>query len=451
MISGQGRSNQHCTLSKIKLANRCCYNVASAKGELEKFWSLELLGVKDSPSQTDDELAVKRFNEGITFEDGRYCYSWPWKEDGGKLDCNFGLFVGRLKTSLKRLQKEPELLRAYEKTFDEQLKTGIIEDVTNTQPEGPVYYMSHKAVVQPGKAATEIRIAYDASSKTLKEGHSLNGVLLRGPLLQTNLCGVLFRVRLAPILMTADVEKAFLQIGLRHDQRGAARFIWVKDVTAPVSSTNIRVFRFTRVRFGVISSPILLNGAIQYHLERKTTEFREEIQDNIYVDNVFLTAHQIPAAIEKGHEAKRVFNGSVDWKQVAELLKGQLKHTGPTFLWSDSQATLHWIATAAAVDRLVDNRLAEIRRSSAQFRCVDSGNNAADLATRGFTIAELRQCSQWWEGPSFLQQESRYRPEWTVPRNPIILVIIPSTPAVGDVLECERFSTLNKLKRTTGT
>uniref|UniRef100_A0A914R8L9 Uncharacterized protein n=1 Tax=Parascaris equorum TaxID=6256 RepID=A0A914R8L9_PAREQ len=59
------------------------------------------------------------------------------------------------------------------------------------------------------------------------------------------------------------------------------RFIWVKDVTAPVSSTNLRVFRFTRVPFG--------------------------IQDNIYMDNVFLTAYQIPAAIEKGQEAKSVF------------------------------------------------------------------------------------------------------------------------------------------------
>uniref|UniRef100_A0A914S9Z5 Uncharacterized protein n=1 Tax=Parascaris equorum TaxID=6256 RepID=A0A914S9Z5_PAREQ len=63
------------------------------------------------------------------------------------------------------------------------------------------------------------------------------------------------------------------------------------------------------------------------------------------------------------------------------FVKGQLKHTGPTFLWSDSQATLHWIATATTVDRFVDNRLAEIRRSPTQFRYVDSGNNPADLAT----------------------------------------------------------------------
>uniref|UniRef100_A0A915AYL9 Uncharacterized protein n=1 Tax=Parascaris univalens TaxID=6257 RepID=A0A915AYL9_PARUN len=262
MISGKGRSNRHSTSPKIKPANRYCCNEASAKDELEKFWSLELVGVRDPLLQTDDELAMKRFNESITNKDGRYYCGWPWKEDGGKLDCNFGPCMGRLKTSLKRLQKYPEVLRAYEKTFDEQLNMGIIEDVTNSQSEGPVYYMPHQPVVRPGRATTKIRIVYDASSKTRKEDHSLNDVLLRRPLLLANLCEVLLRVRLAPILITADVEKALLQIGLHDDQRGAVRFIWVKDV---ISSTNLRAFSFTRVPFGVISSPFLLNAILLVH------------------------------------------------------------------------------------------------------------------------------------------------------------------------------------------
>uniref|UniRef100_A0A915C837 Uncharacterized protein n=1 Tax=Parascaris univalens TaxID=6257 RepID=A0A915C837_PARUN len=69
--------------------------------------------VRDATLQTDDELAMKRFDESITFKDGRYYCSWPWKQDGGKFDCNFSLCMGRLKTSLKRLQKDPQLLRAY--------------------------------------------------------------------------------------------------------------------------------------------------------------------------------------------------------------------------------------------------------------------------------------------------------------------------------------------------
>ncbi|VDM29458.1 unnamed protein product, partial [Toxocara canis] len=41
--------------------------------------------------------------------------------------------------------------------------------------------------------------------------------------------------------------------------------------------------------------------------------------------------------------------------RLLHFVQQQLKHTGPMFLWSDSQAALHWIATATTVDRFVDN------------------------------------------------------------------------------------------------
>uniref|UniRef100_A0A915C4Z9 Uncharacterized protein n=1 Tax=Parascaris univalens TaxID=6257 RepID=A0A915C4Z9_PARUN len=109
----------------------------------------------------------------------------------------------------------------------------------------------------------------------------------------------------------------------------------------------------------------------------------------------------------------RLNKGSIDWKQVAELRKRAVEAHGIHVPLERFTGDLvdNWIATATTVDRFVDNRLAEIRRSPAQFRYVDSGNNPVDLTTRSLTIAELRQCGQWWEGPLFLQQESRYWPE----------------------------------------
>lgn len=133
--------------------------------------------------------------------------------------------------------------------------------------------MPHQTVFRPDKATTKIRIVYDASSKAQKEGHSLNGVLLRGLLLLANLDGVLLRARLAPVLLTADIEKAFLHISLHDDQEDVVRFIWVKEVAALVDSTNLRVFRFARTLFGVISSRFQLSATIQYHIKRKMAEF----------------------------------------------------------------------------------------------------------------------------------------------------------------------------------
>ena len=65
--------------------------------------------------------------------------------------------------------------------------------------------------------------------------------------------------------MTADIEKAFLMVSVDSHYRDVLRFLWVDDVSK--SDPNIRVFRYTRVVFGVSSSPFLLNATIKFHLE----------------------------------------------------------------------------------------------------------------------------------------------------------------------------------------
>ena len=62
----------------------------------------------------------------------------------------------------------------------------------------------------------------------------------------------------------ADVEKAFLMTSV--DERDHIRFIWVDDITK--EDPNIQLYWFTRVTFGVSSSPFLLNATVKYHLEK---------------------------------------------------------------------------------------------------------------------------------------------------------------------------------------
>ena len=72
-------------------------------------------------------------------------------------------------------------------------------------------------------------------------------------------------------------------------------------------------------------------------------------------------------------------------------------------LWTDSQCVLHWIRTTKPLPVFVTNRLNEIKSSQGIcFRCIQSEDNPADIATRGKPATELS--SFWWTGPQWLQR-----------------------------------------------
>ena len=51
------------------------------------------------------------------------------------------------------------------------------------------------------------------------------------------------------IASTADIKKAVLQVGLNEADRDVTRFLWVKDIKKPPVTTNLHVYRFTRVLY----------------------------------------------------------------------------------------------------------------------------------------------------------------------------------------------------------
>ena len=103
---------------------------------------------------------------------------------------------------------------------------------------------------------------YDASARGDNgKGASLNDCLHVGPSLKPLLFDILVRFRQKRIALIADIEKAFLNVEVDKIDRDCLRFLWLKN--AQNANSDIEVYRFCRVVFGLNSSPFLRCGTVR--------------------------------------------------------------------------------------------------------------------------------------------------------------------------------------------
>lgn len=309
MIVGNGKLSYNSKI--LNNLSLICHNM-TIEDKLRDFWSLEQIGIQDSPLINDDDLALKNFQKTILQKDKRYFVQWPFKKENINLSNNFGICFGRLQSSLKKLKFDNKI-EDYDIIIKEQLDKGIIEEVTFTKHNEAIknnhviHYIPHQAVYKNDKKTTKLRIVYDASAKSGKEFNSLNEIIMRGPVLLPDLCGMLLRFRLGKIIILSDIEKAFLQVGLQEIHRDVTRFLWIKDKNKPVEKDNLITYRFTRVTFGINASPFLLAATIKHHLSKYNNKLANEISRNSYVDNIMMTANTYEEALEKYKSSKEIF------------------------------------------------------------------------------------------------------------------------------------------------
>ncbi|XP_046862841.1 uncharacterized protein LOC124456439 [Xenia sp. Carnegie-2017] len=195
-----------------------------------------------------------------------------------------------MKGQIRRLGKNPELLKEYDTIIKAQEELGIIERVGKDSvinSHAKIHYMPHQAVVRKDAKTTKVRVVYDASAKVLKSSVSLNDCLHIGPSLNPLLFDILLRFREQRIVLIADIEKAFLNIEVHERDRDSLRFLWVDDVLR--NNLNLVVYRFCRVVFGVNSSPFLLNSTLRHHISKYLQcdrEFSEKLLKSFYVDDL---------------------------------------------------------------------------------------------------------------------------------------------------------------------
>ena len=148
---------------------------------------------------------------------------------------------------------------------------------------------------------------YDGSAKHV-EAPSLNDCLEKGPKFNQLVFDLLVRFRQYKVALIADLEKAFLQISVAERDRDYLRFLWPSDITR--EDSPLQTFRFTRVLFGLSSSPFLLNATIRHHLQRHISSHPDIVSrllESIYVDDVVTGADTEEEVLELYRHAKSIF------------------------------------------------------------------------------------------------------------------------------------------------
>ncbi|KAK7601967.1 hypothetical protein V9T40_009408 [Parthenolecanium corni] len=282
-------------------------NFFNTPNTIENLWKLEILGIEphNAATTTDELNALARFYANITLINSRYQVRWLYKYDPPDLADNFKVALKRLESTMNKIRNNSAFLLRYQEYFVNLLSSDMIEEVTLDKGEHIVYYMPHKGILDLTKS-TPLRVVFDASAHA-KCCRSLNECLYKGTSFLSNILLLFFNFQKSDVAIIADIRKAFHQIGLHPDDRDACRFLWVKDPSKPVTTDNLIVYRFTRVPFGVITSPFMLAATLLFHYQKVDPDFHDKFAKHFYVDNLVTSVENVDEARKLYDRTNHIF------------------------------------------------------------------------------------------------------------------------------------------------
>ncbi|XP_066975339.1 uncharacterized protein [Macrobrachium rosenbergii] len=239
-----------------------CINIANNvnDSDLLKFWSSKSVGINVEKDNPPKDPVLDIFESTNEYVNGRYDVALPWKDEGAKLSLlnNENNVRMRLAVLNHKFEKNPDLKKEYDKVLMSYEQDSIIVEVPFSElgSSYPTYYMPHRPVIK------------DSISPKFRRWN---------------------------IALTADIVKAFWQVGVQCLDQDVHRFLWQ-------CGNIVLVTRFVGVPFGNSSSPFLLNAAIEHHLDSYNNSVTvQELKENLYVDDWL-------SGVDTVEEASRMFS-----------------------------------------------------------------------------------------------------------------------------------------------
>ncbi|GFX99537.1 DUF1758 domain-containing protein [Trichonephila clavipes] len=191
-----------------------------------------------------------------------------------------------------------------------------VTEFTSTEDKKNEDYLPHHPVYKDN-STTKIRPVFDGSAK--EKNSSINECLEKGPNMVELIPTIVNKFRLRKFGITADIEKAFLQIGLQEKDRPFLRFLWWENG----DKEKTKIYQHKRVVFGITSSPFL-GATLEYHLKQVSGHLQltaQKLLESFYVDNCL-------TSVDNAEDIERFM---LESKEILSLAKFNLRgwvHTG---------------------------------------------------------------------------------------------------------------------------
>lgn len=246
-----------------------------------------------------DEKVMEELQREMELRDGRYYVKIPFYSNVEEVPENFQdamTMVDRVYRSLK----QRNLADKYSEVFQQQLHDGIIEEVDLSESKKRVFIPHHPVIKMNEQTTTKIRPVFNCSYKK-GDKPSLNDACFPGLNLHTNMVELLHRFRTNKYILTADIERAFLQIYLKDDKdKDRFSFLWRTE-------DGVKAYRYRTILFGLNASPFILNHVLQLHIQQyPETETTSALKRSLYVDNFLSTTSQLDSLKNIYHESMEI-------------------------------------------------------------------------------------------------------------------------------------------------
>ena len=246
----------------------------------------------------EQELHMIRAN--LKFDDANHHWttSYPWIKDPQFLPNNYRSALATLQSTERKLKQDPKWADIYTEQIYDMVERKVARKLDSTEIEkwdGPFFYISHLAVLNPKSTSTPVRIVFNSSQ--LFQGVSLNGCLAKGPdAYINNILGVILRWREQQVALVGDIRKMYNSIHIEMLEQHCHRFLW-RDLEAREPD----VYSITRVNMGDRPAAAISAEAIYMTADMNATRYPEVarlLKLSTYVDDIVYSVPNMTKALE---------------------------------------------------------------------------------------------------------------------------------------------------------